>query len=913
MVTPAKEFALQSSDRSLPEAQNIVPMGSWELDAEGVRFRGSEGFFRIFDVSAENGALPFAKLMEALPTPDRERIGRTIKNALRDHEPFDVEHRIVRHDGTLRIVRSRAQLIGGAGSSPGCLFGSTVDITDGRSAHERLRQSEEKFRALVSNIPDVTWTCAASCRTEYISSNVERLLGFTVAELSGKDAVPWLDRIHPDDAKPVAEAFRELFAEGRPFDVEFRAQRKDGKWIWLHDRAYRTYEKDGMHYADGIFSDITERKRAEEMRERMASIVDSSSDAILGKTLSGVITAWNRGAERLFGYSSAEAVGSSILMLIPADRIKEESEILARIERGERLEHFETVRVRKDGKHIDVSVTISPMKDSSGVVVGASKIARDITDSKRAEEEMRKAKEAAEAANLAKSQFLANMSHEIRTPMNGVIGVAGLLLDTKLTPEQQQYAEIVRTSGEALMSVINDILDFSKIEAKKLSLETKNFELNRVLKDSVAVISIKASEKGLKLRCEVEPGTPALLRGDSGRLRQILINLVGNAVKFTPQGGVSVQARLEAQDEHKATLRFTVSDTGIGFPQERAAVLFEPFVQADGSSTRKYGGTGLGLTIAKQLAELMGGRIGVESEEGKGSAFWFTAVFEEQKKDAGADAVVAVPAVAPVRVGPFAGKSRKSRPRILLAEDNTTNQQVAVAMLTKLGYAVDAVENGAQAIAALERASYDLIVMDGMMPGMNGYEATRRIRSGGAGIDNAQIPIVAFTAAAMTGDKDKCIEAGMNDYVAKPVSLSQLGEVLQKYLATSGGAEENCAHETNPARTEAVFNQQEFLERLMGDKSLAAKVVAGFLSDAPRQLVALKSKLEAGDAEGVQLLAHSLKGAAATMSAEALRAVSAEVQKAAAGEKLAQAQEMVPQLEQQFRMLKKALQEWGWA
>jgi PAS domain S-box-containing protein len=931
MATPSQEFAprtgssaetqagdypaglhSEGSPESNPdEVAQTFPIGSWELDAKTGQLRGSDVFFRMFDLPPVSGTIPLGMVMNVLPATDRERIEKLLKKVLQTHEGFDVEHRIVRRDGATRVVRTRAQVVADVGN---CLYvyGSTIDITDGRLAHDGLRQSEEKYRSLVANIPDVTWTSALDGEKPYVSPNVLHVFGFTAEEMCDKTDGFWYGRIHPSEASTIAEAFRKLFTEGQPFDVEYRAQRKDGRWIWVHDRAYRTYEKAGVRYADGIFSDITERKRAEEERERLAALVESSSDAIVGKTLEGIITAWNPGAERLFGYSAFEAVGQPMLMLIPPDRKGEEADILARLRRGERLEHFETVRVRKDGSCIDVSATISPIRDSRGMVVGASKIARDITEWKRAEEEMRKAKEAAEAANLAKSQFLANMSHEIRTPMNGVIGVAGLLLDTELTPEQRQYAEIVRSSGEALLMVINDILDFSKIEARKLSLEIRDFDLDAVVRGAVAVLSMKASEKGLKIAYRMAAGTPTMLRGDPGRLRQIVINLVGNSVKFTHQGGVTIDAGVEVLDERRVMLHFAVSDTGVGFPQERASALFEPFVQADGSSTRRYGGTGLGLTISKQLVELMGGSIGAKSEEGMGSTFWFTAVFEKQRRSsAGASASVAdfrfdgEPEATPRMTAATNGM------RVLLAEDNLINQQVGVAMLKKLGYLVDAVGNGAEAIDALGKTTYDLVLMDGMMPEMDGYEATRRIRDGRARIKNPQIPIVAITADAMTGDRDKCLQAGMNDYVAKPVDVRRLAEVLRKWVKASSGNES--AVKELPTTVEVVFDQEEFLSRLMGDKNLAARVVAGFLGDEPRLLISLKTNLEAGDAEGAKLLAHTIKGGAATMSAGALHAVALEVQAAVAEGQLDRASILVPRMEREFALLKAALEEWGWA
>ena len=500
----------------------------------------------------------------------------------------------------------------------------------------------------------------------------------------------------------------------------------------------------------------------------------------------------------------------------------------------------------------------------------------DMTKRKR-EMELARARDAALESARLKSQFLANMSHEIRTPMNSIIGMTDILLHLELTPEQREFVEIVRMSGESLLTIINDILDFSKIEAGKLTFEMLDFEPRTAVEEVITVLVEQTQAKKLQLSSLIAPEVPDTVRGDPGRLRQVLTNLASNAIKFTPNGEVKIRVSKESESDTQVILRFEVSDTGIGVPEAARACLFQPFSQVDPSTTRKYGGTGLGLAICKQLVNLMAGQIGCESVPHQGSTFWFTAQFEKLNStscllESLPEIITAAPDLPAQRLSE---KTRK-RLRILVVEDNAFNQKVVLRQVREMGFGADAVANGLEALEALRRIPYDLVLMDCQMPEMDGYACAAEIRRQE---DNGHhLPIIAMTAHVMKEDRDKCLAAGMDDFLSKPVRVVHLEDVLTQWLTGSAVT----APETTPSvasdspkdlpEEESADHSQfdgppvdlEVFMEIAGRNPQRLRDLAGrYIKQTTEQLAKLRDAVATGAAPDIKRIAHSAAGSSA--------------------------------------------------
>ncbi len=975
-----------------------------------------------------------------------------------------------------------------------------------RRINAALKESERSKSVLIANLPGVAYRCRydENWTMEFVSDGCLPLTGYSSDDLVENRTISYNDLMVQEYREFARKIWKKSVAERSPAVLEYRIITAGGSEKWVFEQGLPLFDDTGnVEYLEGLIIDITARKRLEERLERaitlqelIAVISTDFINANLGNIDEKIDSMLDRcghflRVDRTFLFQFSRdctlmsnthewcAEGIAPVKDLVQEYPVEEVPLIADIVRTRKMlfipdvsqlpEEWSTEKRELEIQQVQ-SVLCLPLvkgekllgyfgfdvvrrthsldQESIEVLKILANTLADALERNLMEKEMLEAKMQAEEATRAKSEFLANMSHDIRTPMNGILGMTGLLLDTALNDEQKQYCETVRMSAESLLGILNDILDFSKIEAGKLDFETLDFDLSGLMDDFAVMMAFRAEEKGLELLCAAEPDVPVFLRGDPGRLRQILTNLTANAIKFTQRGEIAVTVSLDREDEQSALLRFTVTDTGIGIPEENIGQLFRKFGQLDASTTRKYGGTGLGLAISKQLTEMMGGEIGVKSKEGAGAEFWFTAYFEKQPEEKGrkraapadlegervlvvednaairrflsaclvswgmrvseaedgeealsvlemaleerdpfrialidmqmpgmngemlgrrilsdprlsetrmviltsigmrgdarrfADAGFSGYLTKPLRrselrdvlslvfskdasfVHTFATKhaARESLPlfdgrgaRILLAEDNVTNQQVALGILKKFNLTVDVAADGEEALAALGRTPYDLVLMDCRMPVVDGYEATRRIRSMDG--EMRSVPVVAMTAHAMIGDREECLEAGMNDYVAKPFSPGELADVLEKWLPRNGKVsrpipEMRLEADGGRGALGSPWDMRLLVDRLLGDEVLAGEIVEGFLGDLPPKIRALEAAVEDEDTAAAETLAHTVKGAAGSVGAGGLQSLAQDMERSAAAGNVRFLKVRMVDLIREFELLKNEMFLW---
>lgn len=1279
----ARQRAEQVEER-LNLALKSACVGTWNWDVADDRITWDDYIPALF--GRDTGTLPrtYDGFLTMVHPTDQDRVTRDVRRTVEDAVPYDTEYQVIWPDGSIHALGARGKVYRDARGRALRMAGVCWDITDRKRSEQALAAANAQLAGVLDASTQVSIIATdVDGLITVFNTGAQNLLGYSAKEVIGKQTPRIFHR--PDEVLARGEELtRELGYRVEGFEV-FVAYARLGRF----DRREWTYvRRDGGEFAVslvvtavrnaageitgflGIAEDISERKRLEESSRHLAAVIEFSDDAIISTDLEGNIRSWNQGARRMFDYAAEEMIGQSIRRLLTPERVQAEEDIFQRLRRSERVEHFETERLAKDGRRIDVSVTVSPICSSTGQIVGASHIARDISERKRREEQtrlterrlnlaldaaqmgvwdldlihdrawrsprhdcvfgydsplpdwgfetflkhvmpedrdavrqsfkeafetgtfkidcrirwadqsvhwiaveghlvrdangapqrmmglvaniddrkkseerframveaaptamlvvdatgvirlvnrrveelfgyhrkdlngkfveilmperyraehpalrdqffnspvqramaagrdlygvrkdgsefpirvelspvetaagpavicgvldvtdqvrtveaMRHAKEAAESASLAKSSFLANMSHEIRTPMNGIIGMSQLLSHTELRSHQREYLVTIEESAHVLLRLLNDILDFSKIEAGKLELDSVDFRLSECVARASQMLLLRAAEKGLELVCRVAPDIPDHLRGDPGRIQQVLVNLLGNAVKFTNAGEIFVNIEAETVTPERVALHVSVTDTGIGIPPEKQAQIFRPFEQAESSTTRRFGGTGLGLTISRQLVEMMGGRMWVESEVGRGSTFHFTLdceVSAEQQRHERADLsalqdlpvlvvddnltnrrilsemlrhwhmqpVLAASASAarlalqqaeesrhPIRLilldhhmpdedgfhfarslrtnTPFApcpiimissgaapvdtdvcetygirrlmtkpviaselldevlrqfgsaeAPARGEQPptawvtaavaprRVLLVEDNEVNRRVAVGLLRTRGHQVVIAENGEEAVNALARQKCDVVLMDMQMPVMDGYEATAVIRKGEQ-LTGSHIPIVAMTAEALKGDRERCLAAGMDDYVAKPIAAAEIYRAVERFPAVclvgaperreSPAAEAGPLASTPPAApppsqpelvaggAPVAIDWDVAKERLFGTAESVREFSDLVRSQLPTLLEDLRRAVETRDCKLLRRSAHTLKGSVTYFGADSL-------------------------------------------
>ena len=887
------EEALQASSERYRLIVQTAAEGIWMCDAADQTSFVNPAMARMLGYEMEQ---MLGRPMRDFMDPEcHAHLDRTRARQAGPAEP--AEGRFYRQDGSsLWALLATSQVNADNGSYAGTLT-MVTDITDRRLAEVALRHSNQRLASVFNAVTNGLVVFDAAGNIVECNAAASRMLGRAAARGAGQ----W-DGVHEDGRRYSApeHPVQQALASGRPVrDVVMGVAGAGGEVCWLSVNVETMRDEHGPgSMVVASLTDISYRKRSEDAlrqgEQRLQEIIKMLPIGLFIKDKDSRMLLMNPASEQQFGYTFDELNGGDTTALhAPEEAAAFRARDLQAFAGRVLIDYEETIWNPALGRQRQLRTFKKPVFDQHGAPAYLICMSIDISDSKANERALRElnehleervaqrtaqleeARQVAEEASDAKGQFLARMSHEIRTPMNGVIGMAYLALKTELEPRQRDYLEKIRFAGEHLLRIIDDILDISKIEAGKLAIEDCDFSLDHVIQTLTTVVAPKAASRGLRLQFELDPGLPPVLRGDPLRLGQVLINYVNNAIKFSEQGNIDIAVHQLLRDDSACLLRFEVRDHGIGLSEEEQGKLFQAFQQADTSITREYGGTGLGLAICKQLAQLMGGEVGVHSAPGAGATFWFTARLGIAERSALALPGDAAAALQDLHSGAAAMQALKDA-RILLVEDNTFNQQIALEMLEEAGSSVCLANNGAEALDLLQQASFDCVLMDVQMPLMDGLEATRRIRSDPALADTR---VLAMTATATHDDRARCLAAGMDDFIAKPIQPAVMYQTIASWLPVRApGAELPAPPAVARNRARAAFRPTLAGDPAIVDLSVLAQLLGyhphkirkfafKFLQTTEAGFNEMEAALAAGELQKLRELGHRIKSSARTVGA----------------------------------------------
>jgi PAS domain S-box-containing protein len=885
-------------------ATHAAGMECFEYDYQQDKFTWFYGL-HVEDRQQGLSAQELGQLVMAAVLPEDAARVRVMTEAALERGESSMTARMRRRgpDGHVRHIQLYQRFIRDEQGRPLRALGAARDITVEVEAGERFRQQAEELhdaqrrleRASLS-IHEGHWESDLVSRKHWASSSYCALLGYRPDEIKLDDLDQVSTLIHPDDRLITQELSSRHMAAGTPYEHELRLRLRDGQFRWFSVRAQAERDAEGRPIRlSGSIRDVHKQKLVEDelqaARQRFERAIRGTQDGLWEWDLVQQRLWVSPRYEAILGYPEGAVCGKARTpndLVHPDDLESCQAAQRAHFERG--VPYDAEVRMRTaSGSFRWIRMRGEADRDDTGRTLRLAGAIQDVTEARTARDALIETSEAAQAASRSKSAFLANVSHEIRTPMNGIIGMTSLLLNTALDVTQRDYAETIHSSADSLLAVINDILDLSKIEAGRLDIESIPMSLPESIGEVRTMLAFQAAAKGLRLEAHVRPEVPRWVRGDPQRIRQCLVNLISNAVKFTSTGEVVVQLSVVSQENGRALTRFEVRDTGIGISPETLPTLFQPFVQADSSTTRHFGGTGLGLSIVRRLVEMMGGQAGVASQLGKGSTFWF--VLPLQIAHAPTLDRPAVLAIQPrtesalhQRITSEPRFERAYAGRVLLVEDNPVNQKVARAFLERVGCEVTVAVNGVEAVQCFTQQRFALVLIDLQMPLMDGYTATSRMRELERGA--VHTPIVALTASAMTGQLERCLQGGMDGLITKPLNMARLREVLDRFglRAPEGAAEWGTPEPQlldDAAVVELVAGPGEDppleltrLREITGnDAEFGRDLERAFLTNSAALLAMMSQCADRGDRQGLRGAAHSLKGVSANIHARPLRAL----------------------------------------